>query len=194
MKHKTWSDNQLFRRIIHLLMMIFPVIYYWYGQTIASLIGLTTNQILLIVFITTVILEALRLKLKLLIICQRDYELNQLSAFFWSVIGIIMVLYFAPKHGHQNAAFGLPIIWSMSLGDPMIGEIRRLYSTLLAILNTLPILIILWVLCHYWLMTPLWLAFALPPLIILSEIIPLKWIDDNFTMLFVPLLICYCLY
>jgi hypothetical protein len=188
--HRHWQ-----RRAIHLSMLIIPIIYYWYGDVITRFLGVSINTILLILSIATSLFELLRIHKGWLFFGQREYERHYPSAFSWSVIGIILVLYFSPLHGQQGAAFGLPIIWSMCIGDPLLGELRRAkYNALKSILLTLIPLTLVWLLASVYLGTPLLLSCIMPSLIIASEWPSVRYLDDNFLMLAIPLLFIRLIY
>ena len=188
-KHKYTSKNSRHwqRRLIHLSMGLFPIIYYFYGEAITDLLHLQMTSLLLIIGVLLILLEALRIKNKWLFYGQRDYEINYPSAFFWSGIGIIMVLAFAPQYGLAGAAFGLPIIWSLCIGDPLLGESRRLqWPVWLGILATLTALTLIWLLATLWLGTPWYYCLFMPALAIAAEWPSLRWVDDNWMMQILP--------
>jgi dolichol kinase len=189
-KYLKKSSSHWHRRLIHLSMMSAPIIYYWFGAAIASMLSLTIGQIILILALGIILFEIIRISQGWLLFAQREYERKYPSAFAWSIIGILMVLYFAPHYGHQQAAFGLPIIWSMCIGDPMLGEFRRAgFSKSSSIAYTLATLSILWLLCAYFLGTPWCFMLFMPGIAILAEMLPIPYVDDNFMMLILPLLI-----
>lgn len=168
--------------------MIFPVLYYFYGDPLAAILKLDKQSLLLLVALLMLLLEFIRIKHQWLFYGQRDYERNYPSAFFWSGIGIVMVLSLAPEYGNQGAAFGLPIIWSLCLGDPLLGESRRLgWPIWTSWLVTGTVLTLIWLLCAVWLGTPWIYSLWMPWLAIAAEQPALRWVDDNWMMQAIPL-------
>ena len=69
-----------------------------------------------------------------------------------------------------------------------MGELRRAnwsskYVIVIAYIGT----ILIWVSCHYFLGTPLFIAPFIAAIVVASEWPRLTWIDDNATMLLIPL-------
>ncbi|MGB1233892.1 MAG: hypothetical protein ACPHF0_06980, partial [Poseidonia sp.] len=84
--------------------------------------------------------------------------------------------------------YAWPLIASLALGDPLMGELRRkdvadrqvmIYATLL--------LLAIWLVSSFQFGTPLWLCILLAPVCMISEWPRLRYIDDNATMLLIPL-------
>jgi hypothetical protein len=46
---------------------------------------------------------------------------------------------------------------------------------------------LIWLLCGYFFGTPYWMALLMGPLTMVAELPKLKWIDDNATMVLIPL-------
>ena len=114
---------------------------------------------------------------------QREYEARQVSALGWGAFGIGLVFLLAPVE-----AYAWPIILSLSLGDPFLGEMRRRgIGTRNVILSSVAFLFLVWVACWHFFATPLWLAFLFAPLCVASEWPRLRYIDDNATMVLIPL-------
>ena len=81
-----------------------------------------------------------------------------------------------------------PLILSLSLGDPFLGEVRRkgLDSKTVFICGSIFITLI-WIASTMQVSTPLWMAFVMGPLCVAAEWPRLRWIDDNATMLLIPM-------
>ena len=128
--------------------------------------------------------EAIRLKLGITIFGQRDYESKQVSALAWG--GLAVGLTFLTLSEYPELVW--PLILSLSLGDPFLGEVRRKGNTARTVFITGSIfLAIIWIACWYQLGTPLWMAVFMAPLCVAAEWPRLRWIDDNATMLLIPL-------
>ena len=188
------AKGHIFRRFIHIGMIIFPVIYFWYGMQISEVLenllemSITREKILMFVLILFFVVEVTRLSFGITIFGQRTYEKKQISALAWGGFSLCLCLLIAPKGGYMDSYIAFPIIITISLIDPFLGEARKLLtSTKLIISLGLILTLLIWVLCSVFLGTPFWLAFIMSPLAILSEWPSLKYIDDNATMILIPL-------
>ena len=175
--------GHILRRTVHIGMCAIPVVYFSWGDSISSKLGMDLQQIVASVVLFALVAEGIRLKLGITIFGQRDYEAKQISALAWGAFGIGMVLLLAP-----HEAYAYPLILSLSLGDPLMGELRRkgmesrnvmIYSTML--------LLAIWFACTVQFGTPLVISLLLAPICMISEWPRLRYIDDNATMLLIPL-------
>jgi len=89
----SWYGH-LFRRLIHVSMLVIPLIYYAYGESIARFLHLTTTSLLLFVLVIAFFSEFLRISFGFVIFGQRRYEARQISAFAWGVFAMVIVLLF----------------------------------------------------------------------------------------------------
>lgn len=190
------TKGHILRRITHLSMAILPIIYYWYGHQIAeqvtkiSEIETSREGVVLIALSLLVVIELIRLFFGIAIPGQRTYEKKQISALAWGGISVCLCFLFAPLGGYKEAYIGLPIIFTISIVDPLLGETRRIFeSNKLIIMIALIVGVLIWSLSSIFLETPLWLSFIMPPLAIASEWPSLKYIDDNATMILIPLIV-----
>jgi len=181
--------GHIFRRLIHISMMIIPFLYYWNGTAISNFFfELEPKQFVSIVAFIFLLTEIIRLKMGFVVFGQRDYESKQISAFFWGGSSVCLVLILSPEIGIQNSAFGFPLILGLTLIDPLMGELRRAnWSSRNVILIAYIGTILIWVSCHYFLDTPLFIAPFISAIVVASEWPRLTWIDDNATMLLIPL-------
>ena len=181
--------GHIFRRLIHIAMMIIPFLYYWNGTSISNFFfELEPKQFVSIVAFIFLLTEIIRLKMGFVVFGQRDYESKQISAFFWGGSSVCLVLILSPEIGIQNSAFGFPLILGLTLIDPLMGELRRAnWSSRNVILIAYIGTILIWISCHYFLDTPLFIAPFISAIVVASEWPRLTWIDDNATMLLIPL-------
>ena len=176
-------SGHIFRRIFHISMFIIPYIYFEFGNEVAERIGYTLPEVVSLVIIVAIFGEALRLKFGLTVFGQREYEANQVSALAWGGFAVGMVLLLAP-----TKEYAYPLIFSLSFGDPFMGELRRKgFQTKEVVIFSTIFLIALWLTCWYLFATPWLLAFIFAPLCVYSEMPRLRYIDDNATMLLIPL-------
>ena len=176
-------SGHLLRRGIHLGMSFIPVLYFQFGEDVADKVSLSLAQVVSVVILVAIVGEALRLKFGVTIIGQRAYEAKQVSALAWGAIAIGMVLLLAPEK-----AYAYPLILSLSLGDPLLGEMRRKDFSVSAVIwaGTLGVGLI-WAACGILVGTPWLLVALMGPICVASEWPRLRYIDDNATMLLIPL-------
>ena len=176
--------GHMFRRGFHIGMSIIPFIYFEFGEKIADYFSVTVIQVVSFLTLVLVFGEALRLKLGITIFGQRDYESKQVSALAWGGFAVGMTFLILPEHPELV----WPLILSLSLGDPFLGEIRRMGLESKAVFLYGSIFIaLIWIACSFQVDTPLWMAVVMGPLCVAAEWPRLRWVDDNATMLLIPL-------
>ena len=180
--------GHLFRRAVHLAMAILPLIYYWHGEHISDIFGITPPQFASAVVLILITAEAVRLKTGSTIVGQREYEAHQISALAWGAISVVLVLLIAPEGGLKGAAYGVPLIWALTFVDPLMGELRRADAAprTVAVAGVVACALV-WGGSGFWLGTPLWRALLMAPVTVAAEWPRLRWIDDNGMMVLVPL-------
>ena len=185
-------SGHIFRRIFHMSMAAIPWLYYVNGEAIANIVSLTPIQFAALFGIAAIIMESLRMKFGIIIVGQREYEKHQISALAWGAVSIVLtIVALSPWEGSGDIHAGwlaTPIILSLTFGDPAMGEARRKgfdNRTVYAIGTIICGLI--WLACGYFLGTPYWMAVLMGPLTMVAELPKLKWIDDNATMILIPL-------
>ena len=176
--------GHMFRRGFHIGMSIIPFIYFEFGEKIADYFSVTVIQVVSFLTLVLVFGEALRLKLGITIFGQRDNESKQVSALAWGGFAIGMTFLILPEHPE----FVWPLILSLSLGDPFLGEIRRmgLESKTVFLYGSIFIALI-WIACSFQVDTPLWMAVVMGPLCVAAEWPWLRCVDDIAPMLRIPL-------
>ncbi len=176
--------GHLFRRGFHVGMSIIPFLYFEYGETISDFVSLPKLKFVSAMIIALVFAEAVRLKLGITIFGQRDYESKQVSALAWGAFAVGIT--FLTLSEYPELVW--PLILSLSLGDPFLGEIRRKGMEPRSVFMTgVVFILVIWLATWYLLGTPIWLAFVMAPLCVAAEWPRLRWIDDNATMLLIPL-------
>ena len=180
-----------FRRLTHVSMASIPYLYYVHGEAISSYFSLQARELVSAICILILIIEAVRLRSGIVIVGQREYESNQISALAWGALAVALAILIAPEgeNGSMEAGkYGAPIILGMTLVDPVMGEVKRTQKNLrTAIIAGLAVSYSVWVGCHFWIGTELIAALLLAPLTVLGELPPTRAIDDNATMVLLPL-------
>ena len=180
-----------FRRLTHVSMASIPYLYYVHGEAISSYFSLQAREFVSAICILILIIEAVRLRSGIVIVGQREYESNQISALAWGALAVALAILIAPEgeNGSMEAGkYGAPIILGMTLVDPVMGEVKRTQKNLrTAIIAGLAVSYAVWIGCHFWIGTELIAALLLAPLTVLGELPPTRAIDDNATMVLLPL-------
>ena len=180
-----------FRRLTHVSMASIPYLYYVHGEAISSYFSLQAREFVSAICILILIIEAVRLMSGIVIVGQREYESNQISALAWGALAVALAILIAPEgeNGSMEAGkYGAPIILGMTLVDPVMGEVKRTQKNLrTAIIAGLAVSYAVWIGCHFWIGTELIAALLLAPLTVLGELPPTRAIDDNATMVLFPL-------
>ena len=180
-----------FRRFTHIAMSIIPLVYYARGQELGDYFSVSPRELVSMIVISILIIEFLRLRFGIVVVGQREYEASQISAFAWGGIAVALALLIAPEgdgSGLERGLYGIPLIFGLTFVDPVMGEVKRIKKNLnSAIVAGSVVSFSIWLGCHFWLGTPLVAALVLAPLTVLGEIPSLKYIDDNATMVLIPL-------
>ena len=184
--------GHIFRRCFHISMASIPWIYYEYGDAIAEIFSLETVQFVALFAMIAIVAELLRIKFGIIIVGQREYEKNQFSALGWGAtsiaLAIVALSYLDVPNGAHPGWLTIPIILALSFGDPLMGEARRMGLENRAVYAIGAISCgLIWLACGYFFGTPYWMALLMGPLTMAAELPKLKWIDDNATMVLIPL-------
>lgn len=176
-------SGHIFRRFFHLAMCVLPILYFEVGENVADSVGLTLDEIVASVVIIAALGEALRLKMGFTVFGQREYESQQVSALAWGALAIGLVFLVTPTR-----AYAYPLILTLTFGDPFMGELRRRGVESSSVIAYACVLVLaIWLLCWYMFDTPLIACLIVAPIAVFSETPRLRYIDDNATMLLIPL-------
>ncbi|MGM0405425.1 MAG: hypothetical protein ACQEQM_04720 [Thermoplasmatota archaeon] len=178
------NEGHLLRRIIHSMTWI-VLVYYLLPEQI---FGYYKRSLLIILVVSILAFEGLRLYNEWHIFGMRDYEKKQIAAYAWATMaaGIALVLF--PMHLNMVCFIGMGMV------DPLIGELKyhapEFYPYVPLLTWGIIGIIILYLVTPY--------SFAL---ILLMSIIgsitaisaeyPSIIIDDDFLMVIVPLIVLY---
>lgn len=177
--------GHILRRSIHLAIAGIPWLYFTHGEAISDLISINAIQLVSLVVLGLVVFEAVRLKIGFTVFGQRDYEAKQVSALAWGgvAIGIALLALREPDYAY-------PLIVSLALGDPILGELRRKeFDTKIVVGVATLALFTVWISYAIIFDTSLIIAILLPGVCVAAEWPRLRWIDDNATMIFIPLML-----
>lgn len=186
--------GHFFRRFTHVIMALIPIIYFTRGEQISDVFSLTPSEFVMFACFILIFLEMIRLYFGIIIVGQREYEAKQISALAWGAFAVCLALLLSPEsdssEGMMSGIYAAPLIWGLTFVDPIMGEIKRSKSGLkAAIIGGLIASYIIWLGSSYMLGTPILASIILAPLTVLGELPSVKWIDDNATMILLPLTI-----
>ena len=186
--------GHFFRRFTHVIMAIIPILYFTIGEQISNIFSLTPTQFVTLACLILVFIEMVRLYFGIIIVGQREYEAKQISALAWGAFAVCLALLLSPEsntsEGMKSGIYAAPLIWGLTFVDPIMGEIKRSKRGIkAAIIGGLFVSYTIWFSCSYFLGTPMLASIILAPLTVLGELPSVKWIDDNATMVLLPLTI-----
>ncbi len=184
--------GHIFRRFTHIIMCIIPILYYTKGSQLSGFFSIEPNQFVTSCLLILIFLELIRLKFGIVIVGQREYEAEQISALAWGAFAVCLALIISPEsrnfNGMESGMYAAPLIWGLTFVDPIMGEIKRSKKGInAAIIVGLVTSYIIWLSCSYFLGTPILASVILAPLTVLGELPTVRWIDDNATMILLPL-------
>lgn len=177
------TDEQRFtRRIIHSMVWIVLVYYLVPDQ----LFGYPKNVFLVLILTGILIFEGFRLYFRFSVYGMRDYEKRQVSSYAWASIAAAITLLFFPIHLAFVSLLGMGLI------DPLIGEIQqnrpRFYPYVPFLAWVLIASIMLALFSDFSLYVIITMSIVGSTSAILAEY-PSIWIDDDFLMIIIPLLV-----
>ena len=176
--------GHVLRRIVHVSTPLFLVYYFlpdplWIG-------GPTRVLTLIAIMAVVLIAEVLRLAYKPKIIGMREYEKYQVSAAAWAGIAMTIAFLFFPF------GYAAPAFMGMGWVDPVIGDLRRknssLYPYVPLVLYFLIAIISMSVIIGPSIEVMIASLLATPAAI-WAERPKSKYVDDDFLMIVVPLIV-----
>ncbi len=111
------QEHALFRRFFHACSFWY-IIYYFMGNNV-PIIELDKRLAAIIVVVTILCIEGVRIRYRYLFPGMRPYEATQLGGYAWGAIGVMLTLLLFPLR------FAAPALLGISFIDPMIGVGRR---------------------------------------------------------------------
>ena len=117
------AGGHWFRRGTHISMCIIPFAFHLWGEEIAGIVNLTPREFVISVLVFFVVLEAIRVKFGIVIVGQREYEAQQISALGWGAFAVCLALIIAPQEGDglEAGKFTIPLICGLTFVDPIMG-------------------------------------------------------------------------
>jgi hypothetical protein len=178
------------RRIFHLCAPAF-LVYYLIPEDMWGL-GISPEISVIVVLITVLSVEAFRLATGRTYYGLRTYEKNQISAYAWAAIGITIAFLFFPPVFVICAVVGLGWV------DPLIGELRRHWKkanpTLPLVMYFMIVMGSLLLFSDINFITQVFLGCLASVSAIKIEAWKTRYVDDDFLMLIIPLMILTFVY
>jgi len=194
------TRGHIARRVYHVIVFGLAPILFFYLDDVADALDTTCVRIISVLCMIAIVMEALRLKLGVVLFAMREYEKKVISAQFWGTFGVSLIMLAAPyRPGTETPTFkdkvwiGAPIIWSLGAVDPLIGELKHKNWGLVSrsFVGGMAALIIFVISC-FTVDTPWWFCLIYPEMIVLAEYAGgVLRVDDNGLMLILPLLMTY---
>ena len=190
--HNTFggSTAHLMRRSIHILSGLLPFVYYHFLALIPQHLVISGPQLISAIIMINILIEAIRLRFRVILPGHRDYERMQPSSLAWGLLSMCMVILVVPG----GSAYAIPIILGYALVDPLLGEcrFRKMSVTKVRIIGLIALSAI-WLLSSYFIGTLWWFFLFMAPITLAAEHPNLKYVDDNAMMQLIPLAICLIL-
>ena len=180
--------GHVFRRLVHLFCLtFFTVGFYGYFPYVEKALQWQKHPVLIVSVIVILLLDLFRIRCRFIFPGQRYHERQQLSSAAWSLLGLCVVFYFIDHLG-----YALAIALTSALVDPFNGECQRFLSKKFTYLLGAALSMFIWLCCASIFGFPYWWSFILGPAAVLAEYPCLVYMDDNFMMMVVPLLLLKC--
>jgi len=176
-------SRRVARRIFHVAVSL-SVLYYWFPKRVVEL-GVSREEIAVAGVIALAVLEVLRLLKGKLVFPMREYERRQIGGHFWLVLGCAVALIFFEQR------FVMLTILGTTLVDPLIGELRlRSFPRLAVVAGFLAwCAVATAAVAAASLATPFYLIPVGAAFAVGAEHRKIRYLDDNFLMNLVPLLV-----
>ncbi|MEW5760476.1 MAG: hypothetical protein AB1779_06905 [Candidatus Thermoplasmatota archaeon] len=175
------DNEKLLRRIFHMSAIVF-LFYYLLPDNLW--IDFPKNLAVLIVLMFILFIEIFRLSTRKIFFGLRENEKVRMASYAWAALGLSIGFIFFPMK------YVVPVIIGMAIVDPLIGELRNSkYKNLYPILPFAVYALILFIFLFQFSQSPLLILFALVGsfVALAVEFPKIKYIDDDFLLIFVPL-------
>jgi hypothetical protein len=174
------------RRVVHLLTPCFLVYYLLPDEIFA--IDKRFGLVLVVVF--ALLVDGLRAIRGWEVIGARPYEKRRISSATWAGLGLMLAFMYFPQH------FVVPVVFGMAWIDPLMGEVRK-RKRVDPLVVGIPVYTVIFAVIHIVLFPQFtvltaaeWALVAALSATLIEQYGPL-WLDDDLSMIIVPLLLLY---
>jgi hypothetical protein len=177
-----YTENIIARRVLHIFSPIFLVYYFVPEDT---WIGLAKEVLLLVILLAVLVSELVRIIFRPRIFGLKHFEQKQISAYVWASFGFAMAFLLF------ESVLVVPVIFGMAWIDPLCGWLRRKkrgYPLVPLVGYAVMMMFTLLLISDFSLPKVIMMGLASSPVAIASEYPNLRYMDDDFTMVFFPLL------
>ena len=176
--------NEAVRKMVHMCAPLFALIY-----LIPDDLGFTSRDVVVVTaWLLFALFEAYRIRKKIPIAGLREYEYGRPSAAFWMISAFVPMILFFPVE------YALPLLSGFGFVDPLIGILRKRQSKLypaLPLITYYVIFVTIFAIMTEATWNVMLLAVIVTISAIIAEGIKNKIVDDDFLMLFVPLVVLW---
>ncbi|OGT49011.1 MAG: hypothetical protein A3F17_06785 [Gammaproteobacteria bacterium RIFCSPHIGHO2_12_FULL_41_15] len=189
------TAGHIFRRVIHLCIALIPILYFSLATPFTHFFQFSPHYLLIVIIVGSILFEIWRLNRGIVLPGHRHHEKYYPASFFWGSVSLCLVLLLVPGGTLHGEAFALPIIWSSAFADPIIGELRsQHYPSYFTLLIGMLVVLLVWWFAAFWYGIAYWWGLLMAPVTVAVEWPKISYIDDNMTMLIVPLLLVVLLH
>ena len=175
--------TEYLRRFCHIACSSIPFFYFLILAPQLNHSEIVLHQFLLSTLAVILMLDGARLAFGMTVIGQRDYERHRYASLTGLLVGMVLVMWWAP---YQQLA--IAIILTATLVDPVMGIMRRYYcSVVIRSVVGVSLVILLWVGVGILEVMPMTDIFMLAALTVFIENYQLTGLDDNLLMQVIPL-------
>lgn len=177
------TRREYLRRFCHIACSCIPFFYFLVLSPQLNHSETVLHQLLLSVLAMILMLDGARVAFGVTVIGQRDYEHHRYASLTGLLVGIVLVLWWAPYH-----QLAIAIILTATLVDPVMGIMRRCdCSLLIRCVVGVSLVILLWVGVGVLEVMSMTYIFMLAMLTVFIENYQLTWLDDNLLVQVIPL-------
>ncbi|HAG61338.1 MAG TPA: hypothetical protein DCL40_00365 [Coxiellaceae bacterium] len=177
------TRGEYLRRFCHIACSCIPVFYFLILSPQLNHSEAVLHQLLLSALAVILMLDGARVAFGVTVIGQRDYEQYRYASLTGLLVGMILVLWWAPYH-----QLAIAIILTATLVDPVMGIMRRCdCSVVTRFVVGVGLVILLWVGVGVLEVISMTYIFMLAVLAVFIENYQLTWLDDNLLVQVIPL-------
>ena len=147
-------------------------------------LGFSDRRFLITLILFLILLfEGVRVANRWLFFGQRLFESYKVSSMAWSLLGLSIIFYVT-----DDARYIYPVVFLAAFLDPLVGELKPVLSMKWLVMVSYGLALLIWfcssLVVHAW---PFWYGIVVAGVSLLMSIVNVPGLDDNVTMLVLPL-------